>query len=130
MNLELDNKVALITGSSQGLGFASAWALASEGCRVCICGRDEERLKRASAKLEARAGGSDSVLAVQADLTDVDDIAMVVAQTVDKFGGLDVLINNVGQAGGGGLLDATDQDWQNALDSSVPISRSVYEASW
>ena len=77
MNLELDNKVALITGSSQGLGFASAWALAGEGCRVCICGRDEERLKRASAKLEALAGGSDSVLAVQADLTNVDDIAML-----------------------------------------------------
>lgn len=119
MNLELDNKVALITGSSQGLGFASAWALAGEGCRVCICGRDENRLKRASEKLEARAGGSDCILAVQADLTNVEDIAMVVTQTVEKFGGLDVLVNNVGQAGGGGLLDATDQDWQNALDRTL-----------
>ncbi len=94
-------------------------ALAGEGCRVCICARGAERLAGAAEALEQRAGEPGRVLAVQADLTDPDDIAMLVQRTADTFGRLDVLVNNVGRAGGGGLLEATDDDWRNAFDDTL-----------
>ena len=56
MDLQLEGKAALVTGSSRGLGLASAMALAGEGCRVCICARGEERLARAADALRQRAG--------------------------------------------------------------------------
>ena len=119
MDLELENKVAVVTGSSQGLGFASAQALVREGCRVCICARREERLEAAAAELEQQAGGPDRVLAVPADLTEIAGVETVVTRTVERFGGLDVLVNNVGRAGGGGLLEATDEDWRGAFDDTL-----------
>lgn len=119
MDLQLRDKVALVTGSSRGLGLASASALAREGCRVCICARGEERLVEAAAALERAAGGSGRILAVRADLTDPDDLGAVVGRTVDTFGRLDVLVNNVGRAGGGGLLEATDDDWRAAFDDTL-----------
>ena len=119
MDLQLAGKVALVTGSSRGLGLASAMALADEGCRVCICARGADRLASAAKALTQRAGATDRVLAAQADLTDPDDIAKLVRRTVDTFGRLDVLVNNVGRAGGGGLLEATDDDWRNAFDDTL-----------
>ena len=119
MDLQLRDKVALVTGSSRGLGLASASALAREGCRVCICARGEERLVEAAAALERAAGGSGRILAVRADLTDPGDLGAVVGRTVDTFGRLDVLVNNVGRAGGGGLLEATDDDWRAAFDDTL-----------
>ena len=119
MDLQLAGKVALVTGSSRGLGLASAMALAGEGCRVCICARGAERLAGAAEALEQRASEPGRVLAVQADLTDPDDIAMLVQRTADTFGRLDVLVNNVGRAAGGGLLEATDDDWRNAFDDTL-----------
>ena len=119
MDLGLTDKVALVTGSSRGLGLASATALALEGCRVCICARGETRLAEAAAALERQVGDGARVHAVRGDLTVADDVAAVVDQTVERFGGLDILVNNVGRAGGGGLLDATDADWQSALDDTL-----------
>ena len=122
MDLELRDKAALVTGSSRGLGFASAVALAREGCRVCICARGAERLAAASAALEQEAqeaGGPGRVLAVQTDLTAPGAPAAVVDRAADTFGRLDVLVNNVGRAGGGGLLEATDDDWRAAFDATL-----------
>ncbi len=133
MDLRLANKVAVVTGSSRGLGFASARALLEEGCRVTICARGAERLGQANAELarvafERReaAGGPFSgiaaespVLAVQADLTTPEGIESVVAGSVEAFGGLDILVNNVGLARGSGLLDTADAEWQEAFDSTL-----------
>ena len=119
MELQLAGKAALVTGSSRGLGLASALALAGEGCRVCICARGEERLAEAADALRQRAGDAGRVLAVRADLTSADDIAMLVSRTAETFGRLDVLVNNVGRAGGGGLLEATDEDWRSAFDDTL-----------
>ena len=119
MDLQLRDKVALVTGSSRGLGLASASALAREGCRVCICARGEERLAEAAALLEGEAGGSGRILAVRADLTDPGELEAVVGRTAGAFGRLDVLVNNVGRAGGGGLLEATDDDWRAAFDDTL-----------
>lgn len=113
MNLELDGKVAIVTGSSRGLGLASAAALVNEGCRVTICARGPERLAQAKDEL----GGG--VLAVAADLSSPHGIAAVIAQTIQAFGGLDILVNNVGLARGTNIVDTTDAEWQEAFDQTL-----------
>ncbi|MGH9314532.1 MAG: SDR family NAD(P)-dependent oxidoreductase [Vicinamibacterales bacterium] len=119
MDLELSNKVAVVTGSSRGLGLASARALVEEGCRVTICARGADALDRAARELGER------VLPVRADVTTVDGIDSVIAKTVETFGGLDILVNNVGRAGGGDIVDTSDADWQAALDETlVPSVRA------
>ena len=74
MDLELTGKVAIVTGSSRGLGLASATALIQEGCRVTICARGEARLDKAAGELRRRAADDGRVLAVAADLSSVDGV--------------------------------------------------------
>jgi len=119
MDLGLKDKVAIITGSSRGLGLASAMALAAEGCRVTLCGRTEATLHSAARDVSSLAGGDDRVLAVQADLTHADGVQRVIDRTVERFGGLDVLVNNVALARGAGLLDTSDAQWQEAFDQTL-----------
>ena len=118
MDLQLTGKIALVTGSSRGLGLASARALLDEGCRVAICARGSERLEEAAATLR-QAGAPEDVLAVQADLSAEAGVETAVRRTVDAFGGLDILVNNVGRAGGGGITEASDAEWQAALDETL-----------
>ena len=119
MDLGLMDKVAIVTGSSRGLGLASARALAGEGCRVCLCARTEARLNDAARELATTSGAADRVLAVAADVSTAEGIQQVIDRTIATFGGIDVLINNVGLARGGGLLDTTDADWQEAVDQTL-----------
>ena len=119
MDLGLQDKVAVVTGSSRGLGLASARALAAEGCRVCVCARTEAPLEEAARELAGVAGGRDRVLAVAADVSTAEGVAEVVSRTVAAFGGLDVLVNNVGLGRGGGLLEATDEEWREAFDQTL-----------
>jgi 3-oxoacyl-[acyl-carrier protein] reductase len=121
LELELREKVAIITGSSKGLGFASARALVEEGCRVTICARGEAGLADAAAMLTslAGAGGPARVFAVAADLSTAEGVETVVARTVETFGGLDILVNNVGVAKGAGIVDTTDAEWQSSLDQTL-----------
>ena len=119
MDLALSGKIAIVTGSSRGLGLASARALVAEGCRVCICARGADRLAEAAAELEAKARAANCVLAVEADLTRAVGIETVFTRTAEMFGGLDILVNNVGHAGGGDLLGTADADWQEALDHTL-----------
>ena len=119
MDLQLDGKVAVVTGSSRGLGFASARALVAEGARVCICARGAARLAEAVAELRAAAAAAGAVVGVEADLGAEAGVARVIDGAVRAFGGLDILVNNVGKAGGGGITEATDDEWQAALDHTL-----------
>jgi 3-oxoacyl-[acyl-carrier protein] reductase len=119
MDLGLRNKVAIVTGSSRGLGLASARALAAEGCKVTICGRTRETLDTAREAVSRAGGSADSVVAVQADLSQAAGVDEVVAETLAAFGGVDILVNNVGAAGGAGIVDTTDAQWQEALDQTL-----------
>ena len=119
MDLHLHDKIALVTGSSRGLGLASARALAAEGCAVCLCARGEARLAAATAEVQAVAAAGDRVFAVVADVTTEAGVERAVAAAVERFGGLDILVNNVGGGGGAGLLDTTDEEWQSAIDLTL-----------
>ncbi len=119
MDLALRDKVALITGSSRGLGLASARALAAEGCRVALCARTDGPLRDAARGLSQLAGGDDRVLAVAADVSTSEGVRASIERTVATFGGLDILVNNVGLGRGGGLLEATDEEWQEAFDQTL-----------
>ena len=125
MDLQLTDKVSLVTGSSRGLGLASARALAAEGCRVCLCARGEETLQQAAAELAAVASGPDAVLAVAGDLATGRGVDAVFARLFERFGGIDILVNSLGLARGAGITDTTDAEWQEAFDSTlVPAIRA------
>jgi 3-oxoacyl-[acyl-carrier protein] reductase len=119
MDLRLRDKIAIVTGSSRGLGLASARALAAEGCRVCLCARNASRLDHAARDVAAIAGGDDRVLAVPADVSTTAGVQHVIDRTVATFSGIDVLVNNVGLAQGAGLLDTSDAQWQQAIDQTL-----------
>src|SRR5437867_6598850 len=119
MDLELTGKVAIVTGSSRGLGLASATALVQEGCRVTICARGEACLDEAAGELRQLAADDSRVLPVAADLASVDGVGAVMARTVETFGGLDILVNNVGLARGASITDTSDAEWHEALDHTL-----------
>jgi len=119
MDLGLTDKVALVTGSSRGLGLASARALIAEGCRVCICARSEERLAEAAVEVEAAAARPNMIAAVQADVSTTAGVELVINRAVETFGGLDILVNNVGRAAGSDLLGTSDAEWQAAFDETL-----------
>jgi len=119
MDLGLADKVALVTGSSRGLGLASARALVAEGCKVCLCARGEERLAEAAVEVEAVARKPGMVFTVQADVSTPAGVERLIERTVEAFGGLDILVNNVGRAGGTDLLDTSDAEWQAAIDETL-----------
>jgi 3-oxoacyl-[acyl-carrier protein] reductase len=119
VDLGLTDKVAIVTGSSRGLGLASARALVAEGCRVCICARGEERLAEAAVEVEAAARRPSMIAAVQADVSTVDGVERVIERTLETFGRIDILVNNVARAGGADLLDTSDAEWQAAFDETL-----------
>jgi 3-oxoacyl-[acyl-carrier protein] reductase len=119
MNLQLTDKVAIVTGSSKGLGLAAARALVQEGARVAICARGADALRAAAANLAREAGRDGAVLAVEADVATPAGADTVVARTLAAFGRLDILVNNVGKAGGGDIVATLDAEWQGAIDQTL-----------
>jgi 3-oxoacyl-[acyl-carrier protein] reductase len=119
VDLELKDKVAIVTGSSRGLGLACARALLEEGCRVTICARGQERLLAAATELRDIGGGRDRLLPLQADVSTTDGVETVMSATVERFGGLDILVNNVGLARGSTVVDTSDAEWQEAIDQTL-----------
>jgi 3-oxoacyl-[acyl-carrier protein] reductase len=118
MDLQLRGKVALITGSSRGLGLASARSLAAEGCRVMLTARGTEALAQSALDLQAIAG-PDGVGSLASDLSTEEGVTRALEATVSRFGGVDILVNNMGLARGGGLLQTTDAEWQEAFDQTL-----------
>ncbi len=117
MDLHLKDKVALITGSSRGIGLATAKAFAAEGCRLVLSGRSDSALAEAAGVLRNEGA---SVATKVADVSVPDDAAAVVQAAVSAFGGIDILVNNVGGGGGGPrIADSTDDDWRKVLEMNL-----------
>ena len=101
-----------------GHGFRStARTLIEEGCRVTICARGEDGIASAVENLRKMPGVAERVLAVQADLSTEKGVADVVLRTVETFGGLDILVNNVGLAKGSDIVQTSDAEWHEAFES-------------
>jgi 3-oxoacyl-[acyl-carrier protein] reductase len=114
MDLGLAGKTAIVAASSKGLGKACALALAAEGAKVTVCARNPADLEAAAADIR-RATGAE-LLAVPADLATAAGIESVVAATVERFGGVDVLVTNSGGPPRGRFGDFADDDWLAAFE--------------
>ncbi len=110
------NKVVLATGGSSGLGRAIAETFAAAGSKVTIAGLEAEAVARAAEEMQS--AGCD-VLGVQADITRQDDVDRLFAQTLDRFGQLDVLVNNAGRSMRGKLLDTTPEQFRDLMELNL-----------
>lgn len=126
MDLGLNGKVALITGGSEGLGRAIAQVLAAEGAHVVIVARREELLEEVAVGIRSRGG---SAFAIPGDVTIPADIDRFVADAVDRFGRLDVVINNAGTSHAQPFEKASDDLWHLDLDlklfAAIRVSRAA-----
>jgi 3-oxoacyl-[acyl-carrier protein] reductase len=118
MNREnvLDGQVALITGSSRGIGIAIARRLGQMGARVSLCARKKADLENAASDL--RAAGIE-VLAVPTDVTRADEVSRLVSETQSLLGPIDILINNAGMGIFGPFYHQTDADWNSVLETNL-----------
>jgi len=116
MDLELTGKVAIVPASSGGLGKAVALALGREGARVAMCSRDETAIEAAAA--EVRVSGAE-VLALAADVTQAADIERLIAATIERFGGVDILVTNAGGPPAGTFDRFEDDAWQAAFNLTL-----------
>ncbi len=117
MDLQLRDAVAIVTGSSRGLGRAIATTLFAEGCRVVLVARDEEALAATAAEIAGDAW--DRVLPVALDLTEPEAARTLVAATIERFGSIRVLVNNVGGNRRKPFEDTTDEDWRELLELNL-----------
>lgn len=117
MDLGLDDKTALVTGGSKGIGFGIAEALAKEGADVVICARHEDELSEAADKLRDHGG---KVLDVPTDLTKSADIDQLVEQATDEFEFIDILVNNAGTIGQNGTFEETPMaEWRSLFELNL-----------
>jgi NAD(P)-dependent dehydrogenase (short-subunit alcohol dehydrogenase family) len=113
MDLGLQDKVAVVTGGTSGIGLATARLFLAEGAAVAICGRDEMRLAAAKASL---LGNANRLLAVQCDVLDKDAVGRFAAVVERWTGRCDILVNNAGQARMSTFADTTDEAWREELE--------------
>ncbi len=116
MDLDLSDKVALVTAASKGLGKAAALELAREGTRLVLCARSSA-LEETAAQIREQTGRK--VLAVRADVTIPDDVNRLIKTTIDYYGRIDILILNAGGPPTGNFLDLTPSDWEAAVQLTL-----------
>ena len=122
--MELENRVAIVTGASEGIGKALAHELVRRGARVVLAARSQEKLEALAAEL-----GSVRALAVPTDVTKAAQLERLVARAVDGFGGVDILVNNAG-FGLYGLVEEIDWDhfremWEVNFFGAVALTRAA-----
>jgi len=112
----LTGKVAIVTGGSRGIGAATAAWLAEHGAAVVVSGRDADRLQSTVKQLEERGA---SAIAVVADAAKREDADALVERTKERFGRVDVLVNNAGITRDGLLVRMKDEDWDRVMDVNL-----------
>jgi 3-oxoacyl-[acyl-carrier protein] reductase len=127
MNLGLHNKIAIVTAASQGLGKASAMALAQEGATVVICSRRKKEITEAAEEIHQTTGAT--ILPFVIDVTKPEDIQRLVGETKQRFKTVHVLVNNAGGPPTGSIGSLTDEDWRKGHDltlmSMVRLTREI-----
>src|SRR4030095_7620069 len=117
MDLELEGKVAVVGGASKGLGRACAQVLAEEGAKVALCSRSQGELEKAAQEIRGNTGGD--VLAFAGVLDRPETIRDLIAETVARFGRLDILVNNSGGPPLARAHNATEEQWATAVQRSL-----------
>jgi len=127
MNFGLNNKIAIVTAASQGLGKASAMALAQEGATVVICSRRQKEIVETAKEIHETTGAT--IVPIVVDVTKLEDIRRLVSETKQQFGTIHILINNAGGPPTGSISTLTDEDWHKGheltLMSMVRLTREI-----
>ena len=113
MKIDLSGRVALVTGSTRGIGRAIAESLASSGARVAIVGRDETRAREAASAISADARG------FACDVADPASVTALVESVEGEFGAVDILVNNAGLTRDNLLFRIKDEDWDAVVDTNL-----------
>jgi len=121
---ELQGKVAIVTGGGTGIGKGIAQAFAEEGCTVVIASRNEARLRAAAESLSQAVRGKlhhtgAEIAAIPTDVTVESQVKALFAQTMDRFGRLDILVNSSGAFDGGPIDEISFQAWQNVIGANL-----------
>jgi 3-oxoacyl-[acyl-carrier protein] reductase len=117
VNLHLEGKVAIVGGASRGIGYGIARTLAGEGATVAITARREPALREAADRIRSETGSK--VLAIASDVRKAEDTRRVIEETVDTFGGLNILVNNDGAPPLGKTTDFDDDAWDKAVERNL-----------
>ena len=126
MDLQLKDKIAVITGGSVGIGLAVARSLAEEGVHLVLCARNQQRLQHEATQIAQEYGVE--AHAITADVSQVSDIDQLVHATEKIYPGIDILINNAGVGSNETIMEADDEKWQYYWDlhvmAAVRLSRA------
>lgn len=127
MDLELKDKVAVITGGSKGIGLAIAEGLAKEGVQLALCARDEQSLMKASEQIQSNFNVK--TIGIKTDVTSADEINHLLTEIEKEYSGIDILVNNAGTGSEEKIMTAPDDRWQYYWDlhlmAAVRISRGL-----
>ena len=122
MDLGLKDKIVVVTGASRGIGRAIAHGFAEEGARLSICGRTEDTLENVTNELTEKGT---TVFAKQTDVTDTEQVEAFVSETVETYGRIDVVVNNVGGSRWTPLEEISDTEWHEILDLNLVSAARV-----
>jgi 3-oxoacyl-[acyl-carrier protein] reductase len=115
----LNDRVAFVTGASQGIGQACAIALAQAGARVALASRNLEKLEQVAEQIIRADGGADRALPLRMDVTAENEIQEAVDRAIEQFGKIDILVNNAGVTRDGLLLRMKRKDWDEVLNTNL-----------
>ena len=118
---------AIVTGASSGIGRATAEQFAADGANVAICSRKLDNVEPVAAEITAGEGGD--AIAVEADVTDRDAVEGLVEDTVETFGGVDVLVNNAGASFMAGFDDISPNGWDTIVDVNLTGTKNSTQAA-
>jgi NAD(P)-dependent dehydrogenase (short-subunit alcohol dehydrogenase family) len=124
MNLQLAGKIGIVTGASRGIGRAIAQTLSDEGMRLAVVARSRDQLEELSASLVTEC------LVQALDLREPESPAIVVAATMERFGRLDLLVNNAGATKRGDFFSLTDDDWTDGFALKFYGAMRLSRAAW
>ena len=119
MNLNLNNKNAIVCASSQGLGKAAALDLAEEGVNLAICSRDQDKINKVKEEIHQKINSEIKVIALKVDLDSPDEIQAFYKQVESDLGSVDILVNNNGGPPPSTFEQLSDDDWQKAFNSTM-----------
>ncbi|MBQ3142661.1 MAG: 3-oxoacyl-ACP reductase FabG [Bacilli bacterium] len=116
--MRLKDKVAIITGSTRGIGYSIAEAFVKEGAKVVLCGSSQENADKSYQKILEKYSEAD-VLPIGVNLTSTEDIISLVEKTINKYGKIDVLVNNAGITGTSPITELSDEDFEKMMNINV-----------